>query len=160
MALLGSFKGVHFTEAAGSSSVGFLVVAISVVLPVLSFRSAMTRTVRPCRAFFSPMFIITLLPAVIIVWLVLEAALVRFPSHIFPSDSSKISVGMTRAQVIQKIGMFDTASSDSDGSKETFSYYVQHAWGFDGRKFHVRFRDGKVVSAEFRTGIEADDLRP
>jgi hypothetical protein len=160
MAMLGSFKGVHFTEAAGRSSVGFLVVAVSVVLPILSFRSAKTPTGHCYRRFFSPVFITTLLPAVIILWLVLDAAFVRFPGHIFPSDSSKISVGMTRAQVIENLGMFDTASGDTDGTRETFRYDVQRPWGFDIRNFHVRFREGKVVSAEFRTGIEADDLRP
>ena len=55
---------------------------------------------------------------------------------------------------------FDTATGDSAGNWETFRYYVQRPWGFDDRKFHVRFRDGKVVSAEFRTGIEADILTP
>ena len=96
--LLGSNKGVHFTEAAGRSSVGFLVVAVSLVLPIISFRSARTR-VRPHRALLSPVFITTLLPVVIILCLVVDAAFVRFPGHIFPSDSGKISVGMTRAHV-------------------------------------------------------------
>ncbi len=160
MAMFGSFKGVHFTEAAGRSGVGFLVLGVSVVLPILCLRSARARAAQPYRALFSPVFILTLLPAVIILWLVLDAAFARFPGHIFPSDSSKISIGMTRTQVIQNIGMFDTASGDTDGSKETFSYYVQRPWGFDSRKFHIRFREGKVVSAEFRTGLEADDLRP
>jgi hypothetical protein len=105
-------------------------------------------------------FITTLSPVVIILCLVVDAAFVRFPGHIFPSDSGKISVGMTRAHVIQTIGMFDTATSDSTENWETFSYYVQRPWGFDDRKFHVRFRDGKVVSAEFRTGIAADILTP
>jgi hypothetical protein len=160
MAWLGSMKGVHFTEAAGRSSVGFLVVGVSLILPVLGFRSANTEAVRLDRALLSPVFITTLLPAVILLWLVLDACFFRFPGHIFPADSTKVSVGMTRAQVIQNIGMFDTASGDMDGARETFRYYVQRPWGFDTRKFHIRFREGKVLSAEFRTGFEADDLRP
>ena len=160
MMLLGSLKGVYFTEAAGRSGVGLLVVVVSLVLPIISFRSAKTRAVRLSRAFLSPVFITTLAPAIIILWLVLDAAFVRFPGHIFPSDSSKVSVGMTREKVIQSIGTFDTATSDTAASWETFRYYVQRPWGFDDRKFHVRFRDGKVVSAEFRTGIAGDILTP
>ena len=161
MALLGSMKGVHFTEAAGRSSVSFLVVTVSLILPVIAFRSAKTQATHRYRALLSPrspVSIITLLPAVIILWLVVNAAFVRFPGHIFPSDSGKISVGMTREQVLQSIGSFDTATGD--GSWETFRYYVQRPWGFDDRRFHVRFRDGKVVSAEFRNGIAADILTP
>lgn len=160
MMLLDSLKGVHFTEAAGRSSIGLFVVVVSLVLPIVSFRLAKSRATRLTLAFLSPIFITTLVPAVIIVWLVIDAAVVRFPGHIFPSDSSMISVGMTREQVIQNLGTFDTATSDSAANWETFSYYVQRPWGFDDRKFHVRFRDGKVVSAEFRTGIAGDILTP
>jgi len=157
---LGSMKGVHFTEAAGRGSIGCVVVVVSLILPILGYRSAKTQAIRPRRALLSPMFITTVLPVVIILWLVLDACFFRFSGHIFPSDSMKISVGMTRAQVIQNIGTFDTATSDSAGNWETFRYYVQRPWGFDDRKFHVRFRNGKVVSAEFRTGIAADILTP
>ena len=158
--LLGSMKAVHFTEAAGSSSMGLLVVALSLMLPFFAFRSAKPQPNRLQRIFLSPVFVVTLLPAVIIAWHVVDAAFARFPGHIFPSDSTKVSVGMTPEQVIRNIGQFDMATSDSASNWETFRYYVQRPWGFDDRKFHVRFRDGKVVSAEFRTGIAADILTP
>jgi hypothetical protein len=65
---------------------------------------------------------------------------------------------MTKAEVLDNIGSFDIATGD--GNWETLRYYVQRPWGMDKRKFQVRFRDGKVVSAEIRKGIAADILTP
>lgn len=159
IAWLGSIKGVHFTEVAGRGSVGFLVVGASLILPFLGFRSVKThRALHPWRALLSPAFITSFLPSVIILWLFLGACFVRFPGHIFESDSRKVSIGMTKAQVIKNVGPFDIATGD--GNWETFRYYVQRPWGFDDRKFHIRFKGGKVVSAEFRRGIDADILTP
>ena len=64
---------------------------------------------------------------------------------------------MTREQVIQTIGPFNLATGTPEEHWETLGYYIQRAVGFDRRKFHVRLIDGKVVSAEIRSGISADD---
>ena len=159
MLILGFCKGLQFTEAIGRNPLGWLALCAGLVLPFLAFRAlAARRASHPVRALLGPTMLISLLPVIFVLWQILYACFVRFPGHIFRSDSDKISVGMTRAEVLDKVGPFDIATGD--GNWETFRYYVQRPWGMDKRKFHVRFEEGKVVSAEFRTGIAADILTP
>jgi hypothetical protein len=163
MAWLGSSgKGVHFTQAAGRGSVGCFLVAVSLILPILGFRSVKTQGVWSHPVLLSPVCIATLLPALIMLWLFLNACFVRFRGHVFASDSAKVAVGMSQDQVIHNIGLYKSSAADSNANWETFTftYDVQRPWGFDDRKFLVRFRDEKVVSTEFRTGIAADSLTP
>jgi hypothetical protein len=163
MAWLGSSsKGVHFTQAAGRGSVGCLVVAVSLILPILGYRSAKTQGDWSHPVLLAPVCSTTLLPALIMLWLFLNACLFRFQGHVFARDSAKVSVGMSKDQVLHNLGWYGRAAADRDLSWETFTftYDVQRPWGFDDRKFLVRFRDEKVVSTEFRTGIAADSLTP
>ncbi len=163
MAWLGSSsKGVHFTEAAGRGSVGYLVVAVSLILPILGYRSVKTQGDWSHPVLLAPVCIITLLPALIMLWLFLNACLFRFRGHAFARDAAKVTVGMSQEQVIHNIGLYKRSAADSNANWETFTftYYVQRPWGVDDRKFLVRFRDEKVVSTEFRTGVAADSLTP
>ena len=146
-------KGCEFTETLSSIK---LVPALA--LPILGFLSIRTRfKSQRFRALLSSDFIVSLIPITIIIWACTSACFIRYPGYIFESDASKISVGMTREQVIQTIGSFNLATGTPEEHWETLGYYVQRPIGFDRRKFHVRLRDGKVVSAEIRSGLSADD---
>jgi hypothetical protein len=163
MAWLGSSsEGVHFTQAAGRGGVGYFVVAVSLILPILGYRSAKTQGDWSHPVLLAPLCIITILPALIMLWLFLDACLFRFRGHVFARDAAKVTVGMSQDQVTHNLGTYRRSAADSNANWETFTftYDVQRPWGFDDRKFLVRFRDKKVVSTEFRAGIAADSLTP
>jgi hypothetical protein len=146
-------KGCEFTETLGS-----IQLFPALALPILGFLSVRSRfTIQRFRALLSSDFIVSVIPITIIVYACISACFIRYPGHIFESDARRVSVGMTREQVIQTIGAFNLATGTPEEHWETLGYYVQRPIGFDPRKFHVRLKDGKVVSAEFRTGISADD---
>jgi amino acid transporter len=146
-------KGCEFTETLGSIQ---LIPALA--LPILGVLSIRTRfRSQRFRALLSSDFIVSLIPIAIIIWACTSACFIRYPGHVFESDAKKISVGMTREQVIQTIGAFNLATGTPEEHWETLGYYIQRPIGFDRRKFHVRLRGGKVVSAEIRSGLSADD---
>lgn len=63
--------------------------------------------------------------------------------HIKSGDPSKISLGMTKAEVMQTLGRPETVSAEGNG--ETLYYKLERPWWQD-RPFEVKFTDGKVVS--------------
>ena len=65
--------------------------------------------------------------------------------HIKPEVTSKISVGMTKDQVIKAIGLPETVSSD--GKTEMLSYTVERPW-WNWKPLKVKIVDGKVASYE------------
>ena len=65
--------------------------------------------------------------------------------HIKAGDPALISVGMTKEQVIQKLGKPENVSADAQG--ETLSWVLERPWWQD-KPFHVRMVSGKVVSYE------------
>jgi len=54
---------------------------------------------------------------------------------------------MTKAEVIQKIGLPEKTAAD--GQAETISYVLERPF-HDDRLFYVKFVDGKVASCEIR----------
>jgi hypothetical protein len=67
------------------------------------------------------------------------------PGHVHEGDPTKISVGMTREQVVLNIGRPETVSSD--GNTEILGYTLERPWWQTG-KFRVKLVDGKVQSYE------------
>jgi outer membrane protein assembly factor BamE (lipoprotein component of BamABCDE complex) len=65
--------------------------------------------------------------------------------HIKAGDPSMISIGMTKDQVIQKLGKPETVTAD--GQTETLSYVLERPWWQD-KPFRVKIVDGKVASYE------------
>lgn len=65
--------------------------------------------------------------------------------HIKAGDPSLISIGMTKDQVIQKLGKPENVTADSQS--ETFSYILERPWWQD-KLFHVKIVNGKVESYE------------
>jgi hypothetical protein len=65
--------------------------------------------------------------------------------HIKAGDPSKISIGMTKEQVIRLLGNPENVTADS--KSETLSYILERPWWQD-KPFQVKLVDGKVVSYE------------
>ncbi|HWW01351.1 MAG TPA: hypothetical protein VNZ64_16765 [Candidatus Acidoferrum sp.] len=65
--------------------------------------------------------------------------------HIKAGDPSLISIGMTKDQVIQKLGKPENVTAD--GQSETLSYVLERPWWQD-KPFRVKIIDGKVASYE------------
>src|SRR5882724_1109863 len=65
--------------------------------------------------------------------------------HIKGGDPSLISVGMTKEEVIQKLGKPENVTAD--GQSETLSYVLERPWWQD-KPFHVKIVGGKVASFE------------
>jgi hypothetical protein len=63
--------------------------------------------------------------------------------HIKSGDPSKISLGMTKLEVMQALGRPENAAADAKG--ETLSYRLERPWWQD-KPFEVKLQDGKVVS--------------
>ena len=63
--------------------------------------------------------------------------------HIKAGDPSLISVGMTKEEVIKKLGKPETVTAD--GQSETFSYILERPWWQD-KPFRVKIVNGKVES--------------
>jgi hypothetical protein len=63
--------------------------------------------------------------------------------HIKAGDPSVISVGMTKEEVIQKLGKPENVSAD--GQSETLNYILERPWWQD-KPFRVKIVDGKVAS--------------
>jgi len=65
--------------------------------------------------------------------------------HIKAGDSSGISIGMTKDQVVQKLGRPENVNAD--GKSETLTYILERPWWQD-KPFQVKIVDGKVASYE------------
>ena len=65
--------------------------------------------------------------------------------HIKAGDPSVISIGMTKEQVIQKLGKPESVTAD--GQSETLSYVLERPWWQD-KPFRVKLANGKVQSYE------------
>ena len=65
--------------------------------------------------------------------------------HIKAGDPSLISIGMTKDEVIQKLGKPENVTAE--GNSETFNYILERPWWQD-KPFRVKFVDGKVQSYE------------
>ncbi len=63
--------------------------------------------------------------------------------HIKPDATSKISVGMTKAEVIKAIGLPETVSAD--GQAEVLTYTVERPW-WVWKPLRVKIVQGKVES--------------
>jgi hypothetical protein len=63
--------------------------------------------------------------------------------HIKSGDSSKISLGMGKLEVMQALGRPETVSAE--GTEETLRYRLERPWWND-RPFEVKLTGGKVVS--------------
>ena len=67
------------------------------------------------------------------------------PGHVHEGDSARLSVGMTKDEVIKKIGKPETVMAD--GNTEILGYTLERPWWQTG-KFRVKLADGKVQSYE------------
>ena len=67
----------------------------------------------------------------------------KAPGHLVAGDSSKIRVGMTKAELIQAIGKPDHVYSD--GKTETLVYMLERPWWQD-IPYTVKIVDDKVAS--------------
>lgn len=65
--------------------------------------------------------------------------------HIKPGEPSKISIGMTKEQVLRILG--NPENVNADAHSETLSYILERPWWQD-KPFQVKLVDGKVVSFE------------
>lgn len=63
--------------------------------------------------------------------------------HIRPGDPTKISLGMSKEQVVKALGKPEYVSAD--GKTESLSYIMERPWWQD-RPFVVKMVDGKVES--------------
>ncbi len=65
--------------------------------------------------------------------------------HIKAGEPSKISIGMTKEQVLRILGSPENVNADA--KSETLSYILERPWWQD-KPFQVKLVDGKVVSFE------------
>ena len=63
--------------------------------------------------------------------------------HIKSGDPSKVSLGMTKLEVMQALGRPENVSAEGNG--ETLVYRLERPWWQD-RPFEVQLTDGKVSS--------------
>jgi hypothetical protein len=139
------------------NGVGLFFTGASLVLPVLCRRFLMIKPVaRSERFLLRSGFLVSLLPATCILWAFLSAWFVPLPCHVQESATTRITKGMTEAQVRQAIG--SPRGSSSGGGKSRLTYDLQIPWGSSGRQFFVDLLDDKVVSAKIvRYGGEPND---
>lgn len=65
--------------------------------------------------------------------------------HIKAGEPSRISIGMTKEQVVRILG--NPENVNADAHSETLSYILERPWWQD-KPFQVKLVDGKVVSFE------------
>jgi outer membrane protein assembly factor BamE (lipoprotein component of BamABCDE complex) len=65
--------------------------------------------------------------------------------HIKAGDPSVVTIGMSKDQVIQKLGRPENATAE--GNTEYLNYILERPWWQD-KPFRVKIVDGKVVSYE------------
>lgn len=69
----------------------------------------------------------------------------RTPGHVGEGEPAKISVGMTKDEVLRKIGKPEAVTTE--GNAEILGYTLERPWWQTGR-FRVKLIDGKVQSYE------------
>src|SRR6267378_3076359 len=102
------------------------------------------------------MTMIILKRVALIIIISLAAVLVGCKStgHIKPGSAAKISIGMTKAEVIKAIGQ--PAGVSADGHSEILSYTVENPW-WQWKPLTVKIVAGKV---EFLpNGVISDEIR-
>ena len=67
----------------------------------------------------------------------------RAPGHVKAGEPNRISVGMTKDEVIKQLGQPEHVTADGQG--ETLNYILERPWWQD-RPFRVKFVNGKVAS--------------
>jgi hypothetical protein len=67
------------------------------------------------------------------------------PGHVHEGDPAKISVGMTRDELVRKIGKPETVAAD--GNAEILGYTLERPW-WQVSRFQVKLVDGRVKSYE------------
>jgi len=139
------------------NGVGLFLTGASLVLPILCRRFWKIKPVaRSERFLVRSGFLVSLVPAAIILWAFLSAWFVPLPCHVYESDTKRITNGMTQAHVLQAIG--SPRGSSSGDRKTRLTYDLQIAWGRSGRQFFVDLIDDKVVAAKIvRYGGEPND---
>jgi hypothetical protein len=149
-------KGAYLIEKI-DSGVGLFLTGASLLLPVLGLRFLRTKQVaHPDRIVLFSGFVVSLVPAVCILWTFLSARFAPLPGHVCSSDTKHVTAGMTKAQVVQEIG--SPHGSSWGDHKMRLTYDLQIEWGSSGRQFFVDLIDDKVVSAKIvRYGGELDD---
>ena len=75
--------------------------------------------------------------------LILVVAGCRAPGHVKAGEPSRISIGMTKEEVIKQLGQPEHVTADEKG--ETLNYILERPWWQD-RPFRVKLVNGKVVS--------------
>ncbi|WP_150107430.1 hypothetical protein [Pedosphaera parvula] len=149
-------KGAYLIEQM-DSGIGVFVTGASLLLSLLGLGFLKSKQAAHSDRFviFSG-FVVSLVPAACILWTFLSAWFAPLPYHVYASDAKRIAAGMTKAQVVQKIG--SPRGSSVGEHKMRLTYDLQIAWGSSGRQFFVDFIDDKVVSAKIvRYGGEVDD---
>ena len=149
-------KGAYLIEKM-DSSVGLFLTGASLLLPVLGLRFVKTKQVAHSdRIVLFSGFVVSLVPAVCILWTFLSARIAPLPGHVHVSGTKHVVVGMTKAQVVHEIG--SPHASSWGEHKMRLTYDLQIAWGSSGRQFFVDLIDDKVVSTKIvRYGGELDD---
>ncbi|MBI3878786.1 MAG: hypothetical protein HY301_01815 [Verrucomicrobia bacterium] len=84
-------------------------------------------------------------PTLLLLSLVLLLAGCRLPGHICPAEPAKISVGMTREEVVKKLGKPQTVLPDD--ITEVLGYTIRRPWGRTSQ-FRVKLVGGLVKSYE------------
>jgi hypothetical protein len=151
-----SLPGNYLIEDMGNG-VGLFLTGAALVLPILCRRFLMIKPADGSERFLVRAgFLVSLVPAAIIVWAFLSAWCVPLPCHVQESATKRITKGMTQAQVLQGIGS-PRGASTGDG-KARLTYDLQIPWGRSGRQFFVDLIEDKVVSAKIvRFGGEPND---
>jgi hypothetical protein len=67
------------------------------------------------------------------------------PGHVHEGDPARVSVGMTREQVIKKIGQPETFTKE--GEAEVLSYTLERPW-WQTSQYRVKIVNGSVQSSE------------
>ena len=76
-------------------------------------------------------------------WLCLARGIADKQGRLKAGDANKISLGMTKLQVMRALGKPETVSADSTG--ESLFYRLERPWWQD-KPFKVQILDDKVVS--------------
>ena len=148
-------KGAYLIEKM-DGGVGLFLTGASLLLPVLGLRFLKTKQVAHSdRIVLFSGFVVSLAPAVCILWTFVSARFAPLPGHVYKSDTKHVAAGMTKAQVVQEIG--SPHGSSWGDHKMRLTYDLQIPWGSSGRQFFVDLIDDKVVSAKIvRYGGELD----
>jgi hypothetical protein len=149
MLLAGSVKGLYLIELL-DCSLGKTLIAASLSLPFLGFCFLRLLRVKgatdPDRALAVLALFFSLLPLICLSYAFISAQFGPLPGHVYAKDTKKVSNGMTRAQVVERIGQPHGWTSDTKEHEAQLWYAVQPPWwGYSGQRFYVNLIDGKVV---------------